>query len=141
MWASYCNRRAFCGVVILCHEGWQRSSSQITLGLLVIIIIFSPIVYIVVTIQLIQCQDSQSRTFLRYNNATSSVLRVLLARNQTQKDALDRIKLSGVDEWIDAHVEIPNEQHSVQAIRNNLEFKMEMFKERANISRCPGDGK
>jgi len=32
---SYWNQWGLCGVVILCHEGWQRSFSQITLGFLV----------------------------------------------------------------------------------------------------------
>ena len=35
MWASHCNQWALCGIVILCREGWQRSSSQITLGFFV----------------------------------------------------------------------------------------------------------
>ena len=30
-WASNCNRWRFCGVVILCRDGWRRGSSQITL--------------------------------------------------------------------------------------------------------------
>jgi len=32
--ASRCNR-GFCGVIILCREGWRRGSSQITLVFLV----------------------------------------------------------------------------------------------------------
>jgi len=27
-----------CGAVILCHEGWRRSSFQITLGFLVVVV-------------------------------------------------------------------------------------------------------
>jgi len=33
--ASHCNQWGLCGVVILCHEGWRRGSSRITLGFLV----------------------------------------------------------------------------------------------------------
>jgi len=33
--ASHCNQWGLCGIVIFCREGWQCSSSQITLGLLV----------------------------------------------------------------------------------------------------------
>jgi len=33
--ASHCNQLGLCGVVILCREGWRRSSSQITLGFIV----------------------------------------------------------------------------------------------------------
>lgn len=43
-----------------------------------------------------------------------SWLGALRARSQTQKDALDWIKLSCVDERIDAEVEIGDGQHSVQ---------------------------
>ena len=41
------------------------------------------------------------------------VWRVLLARNQTQQDALHWVKLSGVDEWVDALVEICDDQKMV----------------------------
>jgi len=32
--ASNCNQKGLCGVVILCREGWQCGSSQITLDFL-----------------------------------------------------------------------------------------------------------
>jgi len=35
--ASHCNHWGLCGVVSLCREGWRRSSSQITVGLFIII--------------------------------------------------------------------------------------------------------
>jgi len=35
-WASHCNQRGLCGVVIFFSDAWRRSSSQITLGFLVI---------------------------------------------------------------------------------------------------------
>ena len=65
-----------------------------------------------------------------YNKTTSidldifRRLRVLFARNQTQQDALDWVKLSGVDERVKADVEICDGQHSVQALLINGELRM-----------------
>jgi len=34
----HCNQLGFCGVAMFCREGWQRGSSHITLGFVVIIV-------------------------------------------------------------------------------------------------------
>ena len=48
--------------------------------------------------------------------ATFSSVHVFLARNQIPQDTLDWRKLSGVNERIDANVEVTDEQYSGQDI-------------------------
>ena len=35
--AGHCNQWRLCGVVILCHDGWQRGSSLIILRFLIVV--------------------------------------------------------------------------------------------------------
>jgi len=63
----------------------------------------------------------------------------LLARNQTQQDTLHRVKLGGVDERIDAVVEIRDAHQSVVAECTNLKLNVGVDKKEVNERRCPGD--
>ena len=116
--------------------------------LIVVIIIFILLYLSVIHI----CIKNFSVTYIfcvitaSYNKTTSIDLdtfwrlRVLLARNQTQQDALDRVKLSGVDERVKADVEICDGQHSVQTFLVNRELRMNVETQNVDIHRSPGDG-
>jgi len=67
-------------------------------------------------------------------------LRVLHARNEIQQDTLDWVELSGVDEWVDADVEIRDDHYSVEAVAMKRDFGVKNGKEKVNIRGSPGDG-
>ena len=52
----------------------------------------------------------------------SIVLSVLLARNQTQQDTLDRIKLGGVDERVDANVDVSDKHRKECSILTDGDY-------------------
>jgi len=54
--------------------------------------------------------------------ATLTRVHVFLARNQTPQDTLDWRKLSGVNERIDANVEVSDEQYTGQDILINRDL-------------------
>ena len=67
-------------------------------------------------------------------------LRVFLARNEIQQDTLDRIKLDGVDERVDANVEISGEKYSRQCAAIKRDSELETIKQTVSVRRCPGYG-
>ena len=65
-------------------------------------------------------------------------MHVFLARNQTPQDTLDWRKLSGVNERIDANVEVSDEHYSEHDILMK-QGRIVVHKERVDIHRTPGD--
>ena len=65
---------------------------------------------------------------------------MFLARNEIQQDTFDRIKLDGVDERVDANVEISDEKCSRQCAAIKRDSEMETIKQSVSVHRCPGHG-
>ena len=68
------------------------------------------------------------------------VHRGLGARNQKQQDALDRVKACGVDERVDAVVELSDAHQGVGAKGVHREFSICVDEEQVDVGRCPRDG-
>ena len=65
-------------------------------------------------------------------------MHVFLAGNQTPQDTLDWRKLSGINERIDANVEVRDEHYSEQDILMK-QGRIAIHKESVDIDRSPGD--
>jgi len=62
----------------------------------------------------------------------------LLARKETQQDAFHRVKVDGVDERVDAVVQVRDAQQSVieERVKRDL---IRVDKKQVNVRRSPGD--
>jgi len=67
-------------------------------------------------------------------------LRVFLARNESEKDALDWIELGGVDKRIGADVEIGDDQYCVEEVSVKRERVVNVDNEIEHLRGRPGDG-
>ena len=56
-------------------------------------------------------------------------LRVLLAGNHTQQDAIDRVKVGGVDERVGAVVEKPDDHNDMVAECTDFELRVDVQKQ------------
>jgi len=79
-------------------------------------------------------------TFNSSAGTTFKGMRALLARNQTQQDVFNWIKLGGIDEWIGASVDICNAQYDVADDLIDCEYIKSVEKNNVEIKRCCGDG-
>ena len=84
------------------------------------------------------CRELYNKNLAVCATLKTSGVYVRLARNQAQKNALDWVKLSSIDEGVNANIEISDGQYSEEVILINCGLNKNQ-KKSVDICRSPGD--